>query len=180
MCRVYNNSKDPSGTSYGTFTPTNALASLNPNDIESIQVLKDASATAIYGSRGSNGVIIITTKRGSGNKMTVDYNGYYGVQTIANKLELMNGQQHAEYLNDWAVSRNLPAPFADPAAIGKGTDWQDELFRSAAIQNHQVSLSSAKRQPEIFRFRQLFQPGRYRGQFKPETLFLQGERGCQA
>ncbi|RPD41220.1 SusC/RagA family TonB-linked outer membrane protein [Chitinophaga barathri] len=141
---VYNNSKDPSGTSYGTFTPTNALASLNPNDIESIQVLKDASATAIYGSRGSNGVIIITTKRGSGNKMTVDYNGYYGVQTVANKLDLMDGQQHAEYLNDWARTRNLPAPFADPAAIGKGTDWQDELFRSAAIQNHQVSLSSAK------------------------------------
>lgn len=141
---VYNNSKDPSGTSYGTFTPTNALASLNPNDIESIQVLKDASATAIYGSRGSNGVIIITTKRGSGSKMTVDYNGYYGVQTVANKLELMNGQQHAEYLNDWAESRNLPIPFTDPAAIGKGTDWQDELFRPAAIQNHQVSLSSAK------------------------------------
>lgn len=141
---VYNNSKDPSGTSYGTFTPTNALASLNPNDIESIQVLKDASATAIYGSRGSNGVIIITTKRGTGNKMTVDYNGYYGVQTVANKLDLMNGQQHAGYLNDWALSRNLPAPFADPAAIGKGTDWQDELFRTAAIQNHQVSLSSAK------------------------------------
>lgn len=141
---VYNNSKDPSGTSYGTFTPTNALASLNPNDIESIQVLKDASATAIYGSRGSNGVIIITTKRGSGNRMTVDYNGYYGVQNIANKLDLMNGQQHAEYLNDWAASRNLPLPFADPAAIGKGTDWQDELFRPAAIQNHQVSLSSGK------------------------------------
>ncbi|MBO9154709.1 SusC/RagA family TonB-linked outer membrane protein [Chitinophaga sp. GCM10012297] len=147
---VYNNSKDPSGTSYGTFTPTNALASLNPNDIESIQVLKDASATAIYGSRGSNGVIIITTKRGTGNKMTVDYNGYYGVQTVANKLDLMNGQQHAEYLNDWAQSRNLPAPFADPAAIGKGTDWQDELFRPAAIQNHQVSLSSAKNNLKYF------------------------------
>jgi TonB-linked SusC/RagA family outer membrane protein len=141
---VYNNSKDPSGTSYGTFTATNALASLNPNDIESIQVLKDASATAIYGSRGSNGVIIITTKRGSGNRIAVDYNGYYGVQTVANKLELMNGEQHAAYLNDWALSRNLPIPFAKPDSIGKGTDWQDELFRPAVIQNHQVSLSSGK------------------------------------
>lgn len=141
---VYNNSKDPSGTSYGTFTATNALASLNPNDIESIQVLKDASATAIYGSRGSNGVIIITTKRGSGNRMSVDYNGYYGIQTVANKLELMNGQQHAAYLNDWALTRNLPRPFSNPDSIGKGTDWQDELFRPAVIQNHQVSLSSGK------------------------------------
>lgn len=141
---VYNNSKDPSGTSYGTFTATNALASLNPNDIESIQVLKDASATAIYGSRGSNGVIIITTKRGSGNRIAVDYNGYYGVQTVANKLKLMNGEQHAAYLNDWALSRNLPIPFAKPDSIGKGTDWQDELFRPAVIQNHQVSLSSGK------------------------------------
>ncbi|MRG44960.1 SusC/RagA family TonB-linked outer membrane protein [Chitinophaga sp. SYP-B3965] len=141
---VYNNSKDPSGTSYGTFTATNALASLNPNDIESMQVLKDASATAIYGSRGSNGVIIITTKRGSGNRMSVDYNGYYGIQTVANKLDLMNGEQHAAYLNDWALSRNLPKPFAKPDSIGKGTDWQDELFRPAVIQNHQVSLSSGK------------------------------------
>ncbi|SIN71700.1 SusC/RagA family TonB-linked outer membrane protein [Chitinophaga niabensis] len=141
---VYNSSKDPSGTSYGTFTATNALASLNPNDIESIQVLKDASATAIYGSRGSNGVIIITTKRGSGNGIAVDYNGYYGVQTVANKLKLMNGAQHAAFLNDWAQTRNLPIPFARPDSIGKGTDWQDELFRPAMIQNHQVSLSSGK------------------------------------
>lgn len=141
---VYNSSKDPSGTSYGTFTATNALASLNPNDIESIQVLKDASATAIYGSRGSNGVIIITTKRGSGNRVAVDYNGYYGVQTVANKLKLMNGTQHAAFLNDWAQTRNLPIPFAKPDSIGKGTDWQDELFRPAMIQNHQVSLSSGK------------------------------------
>lgn len=141
---VYNSSKDPSGTSYGTFTATNALASLNPNDIESIQVLKDASATAIYGSRGSNGVIIITTKRGSGNRVAVDYNGYYGVQTVANKLKLMNGAQHAAFLNDWAQTRNLPIPFAKPDSIGKGTDWQDELFRPAMIQNHQVSLSSGK------------------------------------
>lgn len=141
---VYNSSKDPSGTSYGTFTATNALASLNPNDIESIQVLKDASATAIYGSRGSNGVIIITTKRGSGNRVAVDYNGYYGVQTVANKLKLMNGTQHAAFLNDWAQTRNLPIPFAKPDSIGKGTDWQDELFRPAMIQNHQVSLSGGK------------------------------------
>ncbi|HYH56632.1 MAG TPA: SusC/RagA family TonB-linked outer membrane protein, partial [Anseongella sp.] len=141
---VYNSSKDPEGTSYGTFTPTNALASLNPNDIASVEVLKDASATAIYGSRGSNGVVLITTKRGTGDKVNVDYNGYYGMQQLSGKIDLMNGEEHAAYLNDWAEGRDLPAPFADPAAIGEGTDWQDEVFRTAAIQNHQVSVSSGK------------------------------------
>lgn len=141
---VYNSSKDPGGTSYGTFTATNALASLNPNDIASVEVLKDASATAIYGSRGSNGVILITTKRGKGDKISVDYNGYYGVQQLSNKLDLMNGMEHAEYLNDWAEGRGLTIPFEDPASIGEGTDWQDELFRTASVQNHQLSVSSGK------------------------------------
>lgn len=147
---VYNNSKDPGGTSYDTFTPTNALASLNPNDIQSIEILKDASATAIYGSRGSNGVIIITTKRGEGDETRVNYNGYYGVQTLHNKLDLMNGEEHARFLNDWAQSRSLPQPFDDPAAIGEGTDWQEEIFRTAPIQNHQLSISSGKGNTKYF------------------------------
>ena len=139
---VYNDNKDPSGSSYGTFTPTNALTSINPNDIESIQILKDASATAIYGSRGSNGVVIITTKRGKGSDVSVNYSGYYGTQRVVRKLNLMNGPQHAAFLNDWAAANDLPEPFADPNSIGEGTDWQDVIFRSAPIQNHQVSLSS--------------------------------------
>ena len=147
---VYNNSKDPGGTSYGTFTPTNALASLNPNDIQSIEILKDASATAIYGSRGSNGVIIITTKRGEGEQTRVNYNGYYGVQSLHSKLDLMNGEEHARFLNDWAESRELLQPFDDPAAIGEGTDWQNEIFRTAPIQNHQLSVSSGKGNTKYF------------------------------
>jgi len=141
---VYNDSKDPSGTSYGTFTPTNAMASLNPSDIASVEVLKDASATAIYGSRGANGVILITTKRGAGDKVNVDYNGYYGEQELSSRIDLMNGAEHAAFLNDWAAEGGLPQPFENAASIGTGTDWQDELFRRAPIQSHQVSVSSGK------------------------------------
>lgn len=147
---VYSSNKDPGGTSYGTFTPTNALASLNPNDIESVEILKDASATAIYGSRGANGVILITTKRGRGEQISVNYDGYYGVQSLVRKVDLMNGQEHAAFLNDWATEGGLPRPFEDPAAIGEGTDWQDELFRTAPVQNHQVSLSSGRGNTRYF------------------------------
>lgn len=147
---VYNDSKDPSGSSYGTFTPTNALASLNPNDIESMEVLKDASATAIYGSRGANGVILITTKRGAGDKVNVDYNGYYGEQQLSSPIDLMNGAEHADFLNDWAVQGGLPKPFENPNSIGVGTDWQQELFRRASIQSHQISVSSGKGNTNYF------------------------------
>lgn len=147
---VYNSGKDPGGTSYGTFSATNALASLNPNDIASVEVLKDASATAIYGSRGSNGVILITTKRGNSQSAKIEYNGYYGIQKISNRLDLMNGQEHAEFLNDWAVANKLPAPYANPAAIGEGTDWQNEIFRSAPIQDHQLSLTGGSNNTKFF------------------------------
>src|SRR3546814_785158 len=139
---VYNSSKDPGGTSYDTFTPTNALASINPNDIESVEILKDASATAIYGSRGSNGVVIITTKRGKGGEAKVNYTGYYGTQRLVRKLDLMNGREHAGFLNDWAAANELIQPFSDPDAIGEGTDWQEEVFHAAPIQNHQVAISN--------------------------------------
>ncbi|MEX2569452.1 MAG: TonB-dependent receptor [Cyclobacteriaceae bacterium] len=147
---MYNGSKDPGGTSYGTSSPTNPLASLNPNDIASIEILKDASSTAIYGSRGSNGVIIITTKRGESGAAKVNYNGYYGVQNVVDKLDLMNGQEHAEFLNDWAMASGLEAPFSNPASIGEGTDWQNEIFRSSAIQDHQLSLSGGNENTKYF------------------------------
>lgn len=141
---IVNENQDPSGTSYGTATSTNALTSLNPDDIDNIQVLKDASATAIYGSRGNNGVIIITTKRGKGDAVNVSYNAYYGKQEAVKKLDLMNGQQHAEFLNDWATANNVAQPFSNPSEIGAGTDWQGQILRRAPIQNHQVSVASGK------------------------------------
>lgn len=147
---VYNNSKDPGGTSYGTFSATNALASINPNDIASVEILKDASATAIYGSRGSNGVIIITTKRGKSGDAQLNYNGYYGFQKVIDRLDLMNGREHAEFLNDLARANGLPEPFSNPASIGEGTDWQDEIFRTSPIQDHQLSLSGGNDHTKYF------------------------------
>lgn len=147
---TYNGNKDPGGTSYGTSSSTNALASINPNDIESIEILKDASSTAIYGSRGSNGVIIITTKRGKSGTAQVNYNGYYGIQEVVDRLDLMNGQEHAEFLNDWASASGLPIPFANPAAIGEGTDWQREVFRSAPMQDHQLSITGGNDNTRYF------------------------------
>ena len=142
---IVNDNQDPSGTSYGTATSTNALTSLNPDDIDNIQILKDASATAIYGSRGNNGVVLISTKRGKGDAVKVAYNGYYGVQERVKQLALMNGREHAEFLNDWATANNVTKPFANPAEIAEGTDWQEQILRKAAIQNHQVSVSSGKK-----------------------------------
>jgi len=147
---VYNSNEDPGGSSYGTYSGTNALVSLNPDDIASIEVLKDASATAIYGSRGSNGVIIITTKRGNKDGANIRYNGYYGWQKVANKLKLMNGTEQAEFFNDWAEANSLPQPFANPESIGKGTDWQDEIFRTAPMQNHQISISNGKGKTQYY------------------------------
>lgn len=142
---IYNDNEDPSGSSYGTYSSTNAMVSLNPSDIESIQVLKDASATAIYGSRGSNGVIIITTKKGArSNGTQVQYNGYYGQQQLVRKLDLMNGEQQAAFFNDWAKANGTTEPFPTPSSIGAGTDWQDQVFRKGAMQNHELSVAKRK------------------------------------
>lgn len=127
-------------------TTVSPLSSLNPNDIESIQILKDASATAIYGSRGSNGVVIITTKRGKNGQGVINYEGYYGIRQQGRFLDVMNLPQYAKYQNDLAdvlgVSRR--AEFANPQLLSNGTNWQDEIFRTAKQQNHQISLSGAK------------------------------------
>lgn len=113
------------------------LSTLNPNDIESIEVLKDASATAIYGTRGANGVVLITTKRGKAGKTKVTYEGYYGSQKINKVMELMNAEQYALYENELLGTNINP----DPKSLGVGTDWQGLVFRPAAIQNHQLSVS---------------------------------------
>lgn len=124
-----------------TFSP---LSTLNPNDIESIEVLKDASATAIYGNRGSNGVVLITTKRGKAGATKITYDGYYGLQKVYNYLDMMNLQEYAQFRNDWAAETAgaIPQPeFADPSLLGEGTNWQDEIFRTAAMQSHQLTFT---------------------------------------
>ncbi|NNV55831.1 SusC/RagA family TonB-linked outer membrane protein [Limnovirga soli] len=117
------------------------LSAINPNDIESIEILKDASATAIYGSRGANGVVIITTKRGRTGKGTVTLDSYYGVQTIANKVEVLNAAQFANLVNDAKINANQTPVYVNPKNLGEGTDWQDAVLRTAPMANYQLSFS---------------------------------------
>lgn len=118
-----------------------ALSSINPNDIESIEILKDASATAIYGSRGANGVVLITTKRGKAGKGSVNFETYYGVQQISHKVDVLDAEQFANLVNDAKLNANATPLYVNPKNLGKGTDWQDQLFRTAPIGSYQLSFS---------------------------------------
>lgn len=122
---------------------TNALATLNPNDIESIDILKDASAAAIYGSRGANGVVLVTTKRGEAGETHVDYSSYVGFQQLPGRIDVMNLPEYAEYRNRQAelVGFGARPEFQDPSILGEGTNWQDELFQTAAMQDHTLAIS---------------------------------------
>ena len=116
---------------------------LNPNDIKSIDILKDASATAIYGSRGSNGVVIITTKRGSSGAPKVTFNSYYGVQQVRKRINLLDAQSFARLTREAEINGNFEPTFSEEeiATLGTGTDWQDEVFRVAPIQDHLLNVS---------------------------------------
>ncbi len=119
----------------------NGISSINPSDIERIEILKDASATAMYGSRGSNGVVLITTKRGRAGKSSVTFDSYYGVQQVTKKLEMLNGEEFANYMNAYSKESGLPldARYIVPEKFGEGTDWQEAIFRQAAFQSYQLS-----------------------------------------
>lgn len=126
----------------GNSETSNPLASLNPNDIESVEILKDAASAAIYGARAANGVVLITTKRGSSGKPMLNYNGYYGVQVPTNNLPRpMNAREFAENMNRAFTAAGQDAPFDDPAALGEGTNWKDVLMGNGQIQDHQLSIS---------------------------------------
>lgn len=135
------------------------LSTINPNEIASIEVLKDASATAIYGSRGANGVILVNTKRGIVGTPVIDYSYSFGRQKIAHKIDLMNAGDYAQISNDWAASQNIntPTPFLpfsltqiDSLKKTKGTDWQDEIYRNANLQLHQLSLRGGSNSVKYF------------------------------
>lgn len=124
--------------------PLNPMALMNPNDVESIEVLKDASATAIYGARGANGVILVTTKRGSKGKIRPLVNAYYGLQTIAKKMNMLNAEQLAILGNEATDNANIDRKliFADLNNLRKrSTDWQNEIFRTAPIQSYELAFS---------------------------------------
>ncbi len=130
----YQLNKDPAG---------NALASLNSQDIESIEVLKDASATAIYGSRGSNGVVLITTKQGTAGQNSFSYESFYSVQTAATRYDAMNAEEYLDFYNDIEINRTARDDGDDeirtlsPALTSQfvDTDWQDEIFNPALMQS---------------------------------------------
>jgi len=117
-------------------------AQLNPEDIETISVLKDASSTAIYGSRGANGVIMITTKKGVSGKPNVAYNNYFGSQRLRKKMDLLNAAEFATLQNEVARNEGNALPWDDEAIrnLGNGTDWQDLVYRSALVHNHDLSF----------------------------------------
>lgn len=122
------------------------LSMINPNDIESVDILKDASATAIYGSRGANGVIIITTKSGKKGNGKIAYESYISIMSNYKNLDVMNLQEFAKNKTDLAVlyGNEVRPEFSHPELLGKGTDWQDEVYRVAIAKNHQISFSGAK------------------------------------
>ncbi|GGF24780.1 SusC/RagA family TonB-linked outer membrane protein [Echinicola rosea] len=119
--------------------PTN----LNNSDIASIEVLKDASATAIYGSRGANGVVLITTKGGVQSPTQVEFDSYYSVQRLRKKLDLMNGRQYGQLMNIQAENDGLAPYFSESelSAMGNGTDWQDQVFDKAPIKSSSIRVS---------------------------------------
>ncbi len=120
---------------------------LNPQDIESIEILKDASAAAIYGTRAANGVVLITTKKGTEGVPQVSYNTYWAYQTPASKIDVLDATQYMQMINDISKDSGKPVPYTDAevAAAGKGTDWQDELMRNAWANNHQISVNGGSK-----------------------------------
>lgn len=126
----------------GSVQTFSGLSSINPSDILTMEILKDASATAIYGSRGANGVVLITTKSGKTGEAKFTYEGYYGIQEQVKRLDLMNLREFAQYNTDLATEtsgRDPRVEYQDPTILGEGTNWQNALFRVAPMQSHQVS-----------------------------------------
>ncbi|MCF8302955.1 MAG: TonB-dependent receptor [Bacteroidales bacterium] len=121
----------------------NGLSTLNPNDIESIEVLKDASATSIYGARGANGVVLITTKSGKSGDDKITFSAYSGFQEKANSIDVMNAEQYARLYDEAGINANpnyTPA-YPNPESLGAGTDWQNEIYRQAPMENYELSVS---------------------------------------
>jgi len=127
----------------GSRQPSNIMSTINPNDIESIEILKDASATSIYGSRGSNGVVLISTKRGKSGESIVEYDGSVSVQNISKKIDVLNGRDYAIYLNTMEQSQGGAPLYTQEEidAIGVGTNWLDEIIQQGSISSHQLSFS---------------------------------------
>ena len=132
--------------------PGGSTANINPLDIESIEILKDASAAAIYGTRAANGVLLITTKKGKEGTPQVSYNTYWAYQKPSYKMDVLNATQYMQMLNAISQDAGRPLPYttAQIAAAGAGTDWQGELFRNAWANNHQFSVNGGNKQSKYY------------------------------
>jgi TonB-linked SusC/RagA family outer membrane protein len=128
------------GRSAAITVAPNPLTSLNPRDIESIQILKDASALAIYGARAANGVVLITTKQGQAGAPRVSVEMFTGTQSVTRTYDLLSGPEYAEFVNEWAASQDLDPLYADPSSV-PSTDWQSLIFRDAPLQSWQASVT---------------------------------------
>ena len=128
------------------------LSSLNTADIDRIDVLKDASATAIYGSRGANGVVMVTTKRGATGDGKVNVSANWAMQNVAYVPEMLNAAEYAAYSNDMLVAGGLSAnpQWSNPASLGEGTDWLDEMFQTGFMQNYTVSYSGGSEKAHYY------------------------------
>lgn len=137
----------------GVVDAVSDLNDINSADIEQISVLKDASSTAIYGSRGANGVLIVTTKRGTTSKPSVTAKAEFGVSKISRTLDVMNAEEFVRYMNDRiyfsAQNTNNPPPY-DPSKYGRGTDWIDEITRTALYQNYNLSVNGRGQKSTYF------------------------------
>ena len=142
----------PQSVSYGVTAGTNPLASLNPSDIESMEILQGPSATAIYGSRATNGVVMITTKRGQAGDVKINYNYLYSLQDKPEALPVMNMQQYATMVGEinQITGGQTPAAFLDPSLLGEGTDWQQALFQTAGLNKHTLSLSGGNNNTNFY------------------------------
>ncbi|HTI10886.1 MAG TPA: SusC/RagA family TonB-linked outer membrane protein [Puia sp.] len=137
------------GTIYGSTSPLyvvdgvwfDDIGFLNPNDIESINILKDASSESIYGIRAANGVVLIVTKKGKNGKPIVNYNGYIGYQRATNQLKMANGTEYATLLNEKSIITGGDSLFTNPSQFGAGTNWYNQLLQNAFTTNHQASVS---------------------------------------
>lgn len=129
----------------GGINDVSPLSTINPNDIESVEILKDASASAIYGSRAANGVVLITTKRGKTGATRVTIDSYYGVQKVNKTLPVLNAAEFAQLENE--VFKNNYYP--NPASLGEGVNWQNLIFRQAPIQSHQLSINGGSEKTQL-------------------------------
>ena len=123
---------------------------LNQSDIENIEILKDAASAAIYGVSAAKGVILVTTKKGKAGKLSLSYNGSYGVGSASRKLDLLNATQYATIMNEAYVNAGQTPHFGDPASYGVGTNWQDVIFKPASRTNHEFSLTGGNEKSTFY------------------------------